>query len=136
MAAAQLTGVMPLDTGGNLPLLKRPIVILGVFICFKIYQAYFSFVTDKEAVYLSWIRLGSAALLIIAAYFALKENKLALWITGTLLIINIFPVIGGLFFIHSQQYVLKLVAIILGGYFVYGGFVLIQKARTSDQVEA
>jgi len=119
-----------------LPLLKRPIVILGAFICFKIYQAYFSFVTGKEAAYLSWIRLGSAALLIIAAYFALKENKLALWITGALLIINIFPVIGGMFFIPSHQYVLKLVAIILGGYFVYGGLVLIQKARACRQSEA
>jgi hypothetical protein len=117
-------------------LLKNPIVILGVFICFKAYQVYLSFANGEDLTYLPWLRLGSVVLLIIASYFAIKGNQVALWIMGILLIFNIFAVIGGLLLIPIHQYVLKFVAIILGGYFVYGGIVLIKQARASGPFEA
>ena len=75
------------------------------------------------------MRLGSVVFLIVMSYFAINGKKVALWVMGIFLVFNIVAVFGGLFLIPMQQYALKAVAIILGSYFVYGGFVLIQQAR-------
>ncbi len=111
--------------------LKKPIVILSVFVGFKAFQTCLSFLQGEELDYMPWVRLGGVAFLLIASYFAIKGNKVALWVMGIFLLFNIAAVIGGLFLIPFQQYILKSVAVILGSYFVFGGFVLIKQARES-----
>jgi hypothetical protein len=112
-----------------LQFLKRPIVILSVFVGFKAFQAYLSFMQGEEVDYMPWVRLGGVVFLLVVSIFVLKRNKVALWVMGLFLISNILAVAWGLFLIPMQQYVIKFVAVVLGSYFVYGGFVLINQAR-------
>jgi len=112
-----------------LEFLKKPIVILSVFIGFKVFQVCLSFLQGEELDYMPWARLGGVVFLLIASFFAVKRNRVALWVMGIYLLFNIATVFGGLFLIPLQQYLLKSVAVILGSYFVFGGYVLIRKAR-------
>ena len=109
--------------------LKKPIVILSIFVGFKAFQAYLSFMQGEEIDYMPWVRLGGVVFLIVVSVFVLKRNKVAFWVMGLILVSNILAIAWGLFLIPMQQYVIKFVAVALGSYFVYGGFVLINQAR-------
>ena len=65
----------------------------------------------------------------VVSFFAARDKKPALLIMGTYLLFSITAVISGLFIIPPEQYLLKSTSIITGGYFVFGGYVLIQHAR-------
>jgi hypothetical protein len=48
---------------------------------------------------------------------------------GVWLFTNVWALVFGLFFVGWDQYVLKTVSVALGGYFIYGGLVLVGLAH-------
>jgi len=116
-----------------LQFINKPIVILSTFIGFKVFQTVASFVYGETVSYIPWVRLGIIVFLLIVTFFVLKHNNVALWVMGVYLLSNIMTVVWGLIDIPMHQYILKFFAVVLGSYFVYGGFLLIKQAMRHNQ---
>ncbi len=108
--------------------LKEPIAILGTFIALKAIAAIYSFAVNAPW-YLSQVRLAELIVLAIVSYYVIKGRIFALWAMGIYLVIHVFALFLAILVIPIDQYVVKIITIILSLYFVFGGIVLIQSAR-------
>jgi hypothetical protein len=109
-------------------MLRRPNVILIIFIGFKILQTIGAFQAGRERIYLAQILFVETLICTFMAVQAIRGKKFALWIMGLYLLVHFGAIIVGLL-IPFNQYILKTMAIAFGIYFTFGGIILIQKAR-------
>ena len=109
--------------------IKKPMVILGVFILFKTVQAAYAFSTGENPSYLPYIRLCEIFTFTTISYLAVKRKVAALWIMGVILLLQIFAVIWAVFLIPLEQVIFKGFSIVLSSYFVFGGYVLVKLAK-------
>ena len=116
-------------------MLKKPIVILIIFIGFKIFRTIAAFQAEDENMYRAWILFAETLICAFGAVQAARGKKAALWIMGVYLLVHFGTAVWG-FLIPFNQYILKTTAIVLGLYFTFGGIVLIQKARQKGETGA
>lgn len=115
--------------------IKNPLVILGVFILFKIVQTVYAFAIGELPSYLPYLRLVGLAIFVSISYLAIKRKVAALWIMGVILLSQILVVLWAIFLIPLEQVIFKVLAIVLSTYFVFGGYVLVQLARGEKEGE-
>lgn len=112
--------------------LKTPTVYLCVFLGFKAFQTLEAYRPGSHhqgyPIIFPIVLLFSA----VAALFVLRGNSIAKWVLGVYMLTHCLALPFGLI-LPFHQYILKPVAIILGIYFPYAGFLLIQEARKSKQ---
>jgi len=113
--------------------IKNPMMILGVFILFKVVQTAYAFTLGENPSYLSYLRIAGIFILVPISYLAVKRKVMALWIMSIILLSQIFNVIWAIFLIPLEQIILKAFTIVLASYFVFGGYVLIQLAKGKTQ---
>jgi hypothetical protein len=113
--------------------LKTPTVYLCVFLGFKAFQTLEAYRPGSH--HLGYPIIFPIELLFstVAALFVLRGNRIAKWVLGIYMLTYCLALPFGLI-IPFHQYILKPVAIILGIYIPYAGFLLIQEARKSKQV--
>lgn len=111
-----------------LQLLKRPSVILGTFLGFKTIQTIMAYHQPGPVRYQPQILLVELLVFAFFSILAIRSKKFALWVMGVNLAIYFTGIIMGLL-IPFHQYFLKIIFIVLGVYFGWGGIVLIQQAR-------
>jgi len=115
--------------------IKNPLVILGVFILFKIVQAVYAFAVGEHPSSLPYLRLVGLAIFVSISYLAIKRKVAALWIMGVILLSQILVVLWAIFLIPLEQVIFKVLAVVLSTYFVFGGYVLVQLARGKKEGE-
>ena len=115
--------------------IKEPMIILGVFILFKIVQAVYALAVNEHSSYLSYISLAEIFIFAPISYMAVKGKVAALWTMGVILLLQIFAVGWAVFLIPLEQIIFKVFATVLSAYFVFGGTVLVRlaKARNENQ---
>ena len=112
-------------------IVTKPSIILYALIVFQIAQLIGHFLTTDAPLhdeYFLW-RSVSALLVTIIAIAALMDKKPALWIVSIYLLTFVVGIIMGLFRVPLKHYWAKTIMIILGSYFTYGGWILIQRTR-------
>jgi hypothetical protein len=117
-----------MKTNSIIQTLKETISILGTFITLKAIATIYSFAVNAPW-YLSQVRLAELIVLAVVSYYAIKGRIFALWAMGIYLVIHVFALFLAILVIPIDQYVVKIITIILSLYFVFGGIVLIQSAR-------
>jgi hypothetical protein len=112
--------------------LKTPTVYLCVFLGFKAIQTLEAYRPGSH--HLGYPIIYPIELLFsaVAALFVLRGNRIAKWVLGIYMLTYCLALPFGLI-LPFHQYILKPVAIILGIYIPYVGFLLIQEARKSKQ---
>jgi hypothetical protein len=108
--------------------LKEPASILGTFITLKAIATIYSFAVNAPW-YLSQVRLAELIVLAIVSFYIIKGRVIVLWAMGIYLVIHVFALFLAILVIPIDQYIVKIITIILSLYFVFGGIVLIQSAR-------
>ncbi|MEZ4601042.1 MAG: hypothetical protein R2940_14735 [Syntrophotaleaceae bacterium] len=109
-------------------ILLDPKLILALFVAFKIGQTVNAFLTGEKPVFFPYIRLAEIAFLVPFSWLAVKRRTGALFLVGLVLFLQIFPAFWAILYISFKEYLLKTVAILLSGYFVYGGHTLLRQA--------
>lgn len=113
--------------------IKEPMIILGVFILFKIVQTVHALAINEQPSYLPYIRLAEIFIFASISYLAVKRKVAALWTMGAILLLQVFAVGWAVFMIPLEQIIFKMFAIVLSSYFVLGGTVLVQLARARNE---
>lgn len=108
-------------------------IILGVFILFKIVQAVYALAANEHPSYLPYIRLAEVFIFAPISYMAVKRKVAALWTMGVILLLQVFAVGWAVFLIPLEQIIFKVFAIVLSAYFVFGGTVLVQLAKKKTE---
>jgi hypothetical protein len=109
--------------------IRKPLVILGVFILFKIVQATYAFAVDENPAYLPYLRLTGIFILVPISCLAVKKNVTALRAMGVILLLQTFALLWAIFLIPSEQLIFKALATVMSAYFVFGGYVLVQSGK-------
>jgi len=117
----------------TIEIIKKPSVILGTFILFKGTQTVYSYFTGVRIGSLPTLHLLSFVVMAVVSYFALKRNKTAQWIMALYLLAQIITVFLAVFVIPSRQLSLKITAIVLSIYFVFGGWSLLKIAKNKPE---
>jgi len=112
--------------------LKTPSVYLCVFLGFKAFQTLEAYRPGSH--YLGYPIIFPIELLFsaVAALFVLRGNRIAKWVLGIYMLTHCLALPFGLI-LPFHQYILKPVAIVLGIYFPYAGYLMIREARKSRQ---
>jgi uncharacterized membrane protein HdeD (DUF308 family) len=113
-------------------ILKRPAVILGTFILFKGIQTVYAYFSGERIGSLPALHLLSFVVMAVVSYFAIKRNKTAQWIMALYLLAQIITVLWAVIVIPPRQLSLKITAIVLSIYFVFGGWSLLKIARNKS----
>jgi hypothetical protein len=113
--------------------IKEPMIILGVFILFKVVQAVYAFAINEHPSCLPYIRLAEIFIFAPISYMAVQRKVAALWTMGVILLLQVFAVGWAVFLIPLEQIIFKAFAIVLSAYFVYGGAVLVQLAKARNE---
>jgi hypothetical protein len=108
--------------------LLNPKLILAAFVAFKIGQTVNAFLTGEKPVLFPYVRLAEVIFLVPFSYMAAKRRTGALCIVGLVLFLQIFPAFWAILYISFKQYILKTAAVLMSGYFVYGGRTLLRQA--------
>jgi hypothetical protein len=118
---------------GKMKAIKEPIIILGVFILFKIAQAVYALAVNEHPSYLPYIRLAEIFMVGPISYMAVKRKVVALWTMGVILLLQVFAVGWAIFLIPLEQIIFKVFATVLSAYFVFGGTVLVRLAKARNE---
>jgi hypothetical protein len=112
--------------------LKTPSVYLCVFLGFKVAQTLEAYRPGSH--HLGYPIIYPIELLFsaVAALFVLRGNRIAKWVLGIFMLTHCLALPLGLI-APFHQYMLKPVAIVIGIYFPYAGFLMIREARKSRQ---
>lgn len=119
--------IKPIET------LKKPIVILSVFIVFKAIQAIYAYAVGERLGYLPHLRLLTVVLLGTLSYLAIQGKKAAQWLIAICLLGQIIAVFWAIFIVPTTQPMFKVIAIVLSIYFVFGGWVLAELAKSKNE---
>jgi hypothetical protein len=116
-------------------IVTKPSVILYALIVFQVSQLIGHFLTTDTPLHDQFflMRAGSAVLVTVIAIAALMNRRPALWITGIYLFTFVIGIIMGLFKVPLKHYWAKTLMIVLGSYFTFGGWIMIQRARGKTQ---
>ena len=114
-------------------ILKRPSVILGVFIAFKAIQAIYAYAVGERLGYFSHIRLLVVILMTWISILAVKGKKNAQWLMAICLLGQIIAVGWAIFIIPTTQLLFKITAIALSIYFVFGGWIMVELAKSKNE---
>ena len=117
--------------------LKNPIVILSIFVAFQFYKMIVFLQAGTGPNYLYIMRIVVPFVMAAVSFFAIQGKtipgrKIMLSIMAVNLLAT-FPAIFLGLVLPVRQYVLKIIMIILGGYFTYGGVLLIRHARNLEE---
>jgi hypothetical protein len=113
-------------------ILKCKGTILLSYIVLKAYQLGYSIVYSLESSRIILVRTVGLVVFSILAILTYKNIKVARWLMGlNLLIIGLANLVLGIFGISISQYVLKPFTIIIGAYFMYGGWILLSPQKQS-----
>jgi hypothetical protein len=113
-------------------ILKSKGTILLSYILLKAYTLAYSLVYSLESSRIVLVRIVGLAVFSILAILTYKNIKVARWLIGlTLLITGLGNLVLGIFVISISQYVLKPFTIIIGAYFMYGGWILLSPQEQS-----
>jgi len=110
-------------------ILKKPAAILSTFILFKGTQTVYVFATGERPGRLPTLHLLTFVVMAAVSFFAIRGKKTAEWIMGLYLLAQIITVFWAVFLIPAEQLLLKVTAIILSTYFVYGGWIILKIAK-------
>ncbi|MDD2335950.1 MAG: hypothetical protein PHD01_05165 [Geobacteraceae bacterium] len=113
--------------------IKEPLIILGVFILFKIVQAAYALAANEHPSYLLYVRLAEIFIFATISYLAVKRKVAALRTMGVILLLQVFAVGWAVFLIPLEQIIFKVFATVLSVYFVFGGTVLIRLAKARNE---
>jgi hypothetical protein len=127
--------VMPEKKVEKMKAIKNPLVILNLFILFKIVQAVYAFTVGENPSYLSYLRFVGIFIFIPISYLAIRRKVAALWIMGVILLSQIFAVLWAIFLIPLELVIFKVFAVVLSTYFAFGGYVLVQLSRRKNEDE-
>ena len=118
---------------GNMKAIKEPMMILGVFILFKIVQAVYALAVNEHPSYLPYIRFAEIFIFAPISYMAVKRKVTALWTMGVILLLQVFAVGWAVFLIPLDQIIFKVFATVLSAYFVFGGTLLVRLAKARNE---
>lgn len=118
---------------GKMKSIKEPMIILGVFILFKVVQMVYALAVNEHPSYLQYIRLAEIFIFAPISYMAVKRKVAALWTMGVILLLQVVAVGWAVFLIPLEQIIFKVFAIVLNSYFVFGGTVLVQLAKARNE---
>jgi len=79
------------------------------------------------------LHLLTFVVMAVVSYFAIKRNKTAQWIMALYLLAQIITVFWAVIVIPPRQLSLKIAAIVLSIYFVFGGWTLLKIARDKSE---
>jgi hypothetical protein len=116
--------------------LRRPPVILSIYVAFLVVKVVTFLQSSQYRTGLMWVHLIGFVLVAVFSFLAVKGWRPALWIMGIYLMAHIGTVALGIFFIQWEQYILKPFAIVAGSYFAFGGVMLIQQARKPEKAKS
>lgn len=106
----------------------KPFVILSIFLCFNAVQIIYSAFSGAEVPKYLGGRIVAFVFYATIAYFAWRKNRVAEFLIGIVLFLNIFTVFIGTTVIPIEQFFLKTTFIIIGAYFFVSGFLFIQRS--------
>ena len=113
---------------------QKVIFILVVYFGLKITQVLYSSLILKETGVTLTGRIFGLAVPVLLTFFAIKEFRFAQWLMAlTVLVAGVSGLFTGLFLVPFSQYFLKVIFIILGIYFSYGGYILVKTTKEKIQ---
>lgn len=107
--------------------------ILVAFLAFRSFQLIYSLIYADETFLTILGRSLSLAAMLILSFLTYRRSLVAAWAMVFFLVLSGFSIFSfGLFAVPSEQLALKIVSIISGAYFFYGGIVIFQSIRKGE----
>ena len=107
--------------------------VLIFYLALRSFQLIYSIVYSSES---SFVILGRSLALVsyfVLSYLTYKKNIIAAWVMVLFLVLSGVSILAfGIFAVPAKQYALKILAIISGGYFSYGGIILFTSIRKGE----
>ena len=112
-------------------IIDKKIFILFTFLFVIGTKFFYSLIFTAESNRLKLLRFISLAFLLILSFFSLRNNRVVTILLAILILISGIGSLSISFFVGLDQLSLKLIFILIGAYFVYGGVRLIIMERVS-----
>jgi hypothetical protein len=113
--------------------LDRVSIVLVLFATLKVCEVVSALCTPNVYQPTMYVILGSTLLSLALLIPAWKGARIALWIIGLYLWVKLLGAIPVLLLTSLDQYWIKFLAVVIGCYSGWGGWVLIRRARKKDQ---
>jgi len=124
---------MSVDSPAMLKLLQlslwKPSVVIILLVLFKGYIAEETYRTPSAPPYLATVLLVQLILVLLTAFFALRDNRLALFIMVVFLWVQVLGCVFTVLRPSSHHYIMKSFGLIAGAYFSTGAVALWRYAK-------
>ncbi len=111
--------------------LAKPIMIVGLFISFKLVQLVY-FIADgaKDKSAIS-TRFAAFIMWLVLSYLAFQGKKTAQWLLGIMMILHMLTLMTVTIFAYAYPSLIKMLSVLPGVYFAFGGVILVNHSKGS-----